>query len=106
MQLLFEGCTSCHGGTVELPLSPAVSYANLVGKPPPNYAQPPVDESCGVVLVNPGDAAGSYLFQKLTLDPPCAGSQMPLDDIGQTEPIAPCAQTLVHDWIELGAMND
>jgi len=106
VQLLFEACTSCHGATVELPLVPAQSYANLVGKAPPNYAQPPTDESCGVVLVKPGDPAASYLFQKLSLDMPCAGSRMPLDDIGQSTPLAACAQTLVHDWIELGARND
>jgi hypothetical protein len=106
MQLLFRACTACHGREVELSLAPSVSYANLVNVPPPNYASPPTDESCGVVLVKPGDAAGSYLFQKLSLDAPCAGSRMPLDDIGSPAPLAQCAQTLVHDWIELGAQND
>ena len=106
VQLLFRACTSCHGPEVELPLVQAVSYSNLVNMPPPNYANPPTDESCGVLLVKPGDPTGSYLFQKISLDMPCAGSRMPLTDIGTPAPLAQCAQTLVHDWIELGAQND
>ena len=106
VQQLFQRCTTCHGATVELSLGPAVSYANLVDKPPPDYTHPPTDESCGITLVRPGDPAASYLFQKLSLDPPCAGSRMPLDDIGQTQPLEPCALTLVHDWIQAGALND
>ena len=106
MQQLFRACTTCHGAQVELSLAPAVSYGNLVNKPPPNYANPPTNESCGVLLVVPGDPTNSYLFQKLSLPTPCAGSRMPLDDIGTPAPLAPCAQTLVHDWIQLGAQND
>jgi hypothetical protein len=105
-RLLSGTCTTCHGATVELDLTPSVSYDNLVGKPPPNYATPPTDESCGIVLVRPGDPTGSYLYQKLSLDLPCAGTQMPVTDIGTPSPLVPCAQRLIHDWIAAGALHD
>jgi hypothetical protein len=105
-RLLSGTCTTCHGAMVELDLEASVSYGNLVGKPPPNYADPPTDESCGTVLVKPGDPVGSYLFQKVSVDMPCAGSRMPLTDVGTTSPLVPCAQVLIHDWIAAGAPND
>ncbi len=104
MQRLFSGqCTVCHMHGVPLDLSPSVSYANLVGQAPPSYTNPPTDESCGKVLVNPGDPTGSYLYQKVTLDPPCAGGQMPRTDIGTAAPLEPCRILLIHDWIASGA---
>ena len=107
VQRLLTGiCTTCHVATVELDLQPAVSYANLVNRPPPNYTTPPTDESCGIVLVKPGDPAGSYLYQKVSLDMPCAGGRMPQTDIGLPSPLVPCAQALIHDWIAAGAPND
>ena len=107
MQRLFTStCTTCHTTGVPLVLLPGESYGNLVGQVPPNYSDPATDESCGVVLVKPGDPAGSYLFQKLTLDPPCAGSRMPRNDVGGFSPLIACEQLLVHDWIAAGAPND
>ena len=106
VQRLFQACTSCHGTGVELPLSPAVSYANLINAVPPSYTVPPTDESCGVVLVKPGDPDGSYLYQKVALDQPCAGSRMPVSDIGAAAPLAACAQAVIHDWIAQGAQNN
>lgn len=104
MQRLFSGrCTTCHTSGVELDLTSAVAYANLVGRPPPSYADPPTDESCGGVLVKPGDPASSYLYQKVSLAQPCAGSQMPRTDIGTSSPLTGCLQQLVHDWIAAGA---
>jgi hypothetical protein len=106
VQRLFDGsCTVCHAPGVELVLVPATSYANLVGRPAVSYANPMVDESCGGVLVTPSDPDHSYLYLKLATTP-CAGSQMPLSDIGISEPLAPCALALVHDWIAAGAAND
>ena len=104
-KLFSSACTVCHQPGVELVLAPATSYANLVGQPAVNYANPMVDESCGGVLVTPSDPEHSYLYLKLAMTP-CAGSQMPLDDIGDSEPLAPCAIALVHDWIAAGAPDD
>jgi hypothetical protein len=107
MQLLFDdSCTVCHTHGITLDLSAGVSYANLVGKMPPSYTDPPVDESCGMVLVKPGDPAGSYLYQKVTLAPPCAGGQMPRTDIGTPAPLEACAIGLIHDWVGAGAPPD
>ena len=105
-RLFTAACTTCHTVGVELNLASDVSYQNLVGRTPPNYSNPQTDESCGRVLVSPGDPAGSYLFQKLSTASPCAGSQMPLTDIGTPSPLAPCALALIHDWIAAGALND
>lgn len=107
MQRLFTSvCVTCHTQGVELNLGAQVSYGSLVNQPPPNYADPATDESCGMILVSPGNPDGSYLFQKLSAAQPCAGSRMPLNDIGVTAPLAPCALALVHDWIAAGAPND
>jgi hypothetical protein len=107
VQNLFTGtCTTCHGLGVELDLAAGVSYAMLVNQTPPSYADPPTDESCGKVLVSPGDPTGSYLYQKVTLDPPCAGVQMPRTDIGTSAQLIPCEQQLIHDWIAAGALDN
>ena len=104
VQQLFSGiCTTCHTTGVTLDLGPSVAYANLVGRTAPSYTQPPTDESCGGLLVKPGAPDASYLFQKVSNAHPCAGSQMPLNDIGVPSPLQPCAQTLIHDWIAAGA---
>ncbi len=103
VQRLFDqACVICHAPGVELDLEPGVSYADLVGRTAPSYAQPPTDESCGGVLVTPGDPAASYLYQKLA-GTPCAGSQMPVGEIGAPAPLQPCALALIHDWIAAGA---
>ncbi len=105
VQLMFGYCTNCHNTGVPLDLSTG-AYGNLVNKPPPPYTNPPVDESCGGVLVKPGDPTGSYLFQKLSLATPCAGIQMPNNDLGISVPLPACVQLLVHDWIAAGAPNN
>ncbi len=99
-------CTTCHTTGVELDLGEGVSYGNLVNKVPPNYAVPPTNEACGGLLVKPGDPAGSYLYQKLSSAQPCAGSQMPANDLGIAVPLAACEQAAIHDWIVAGAPND
>jgi len=105
-RLFTSACVVCHAPGVELDLGASVSYTNLVDRPPPSYADPVTDESCGVVLVAPGNADGSYLYQKLASPQPCAGSRMPLSDIGVPEPLAGCALALIHDWIAAGAPNN
>lgn len=107
MQRLFsDRCTSCHAPEVPLLLTPGASYANLVGRMAPSYTNPDVDESCGGLLVAPGNPDGSYLLQKLSLATPCAGVQMPRTEIGLSNPVEACVLTLVHDWIAAGAPND
>ena len=103
-RLFTRSCTRCHDALVELDLLPQVSYGNLVGVAAPNYADPATDESCGGLLVTPGDPDASYLFHKVATTP-CAGSPMPLSEVG-VSPLEPCAQTLIHDWIALGAHDD
>lgn len=98
-------CTECHIAGVELDLAPSVSYANLVGVMAPSYLNPPTDESCGGVLVVPGDPAASYLYLKLTTTP-CAGSQMPVTELGAPAPLPACELAALHDWIAAGAPND
>ena len=105
-QIFTTTCTRCHTA-VELDLSVSDVYAHLIDKPPPTYVNPPTDESCGMVLVKPGDPTASYLFAKLSLATPCAGLQMPLlVESGTPYPLPACEQALVHDWIAAGALDD
>ena len=107
VQVLFSTiCTTCHTATAELDLRAPASYGNLVGKPAVNYAMPPTSDSCGGLLVQPGQPDASYLYIKVSSDTPCAGSRMPLTDIGTTSPLIPCEQAVFHDWIAAGAPND
>ncbi|MEO6772070.1 MAG: hypothetical protein ABI467_03500 [Kofleriaceae bacterium] len=105
-QIFHMSCVVCHTAGVELDLGIADSYANLIGRMPPNYANPLTDESCGAVLVAPGDPDSSYLYRKLTLAQPCAGSQMPIGELGISYSLPPCELALVHDWIAAGAADD
>lgn len=106
VQRLFDvECVICHTTGVPLDLA-AGAYAQLVGQPAPDYVNPPTMDSCGGTLVVPGDPASSYLMVKLTSPAPCAGSEMPVTDIGASAPLAPCATTMIHDWIAAGAPND
>jgi hypothetical protein len=104
-QIFTARCTTCHGASVELDLAPQVSYANLVNRVAPNYSNPFVDESCGGVLVKPGDPTASYLYQKLA-PTPCAGASMPRTDLGLPSPIPNCELAAIHDWIAGGAANN
>ncbi len=107
MQELFRtNCTVCHASGVELDLTATASYANLVGRPPPNYVNPMTDEACGATLVVPGNPDASYLYRKLTLAAPCAGSRMPIGELGASYALQPCELQLVHDWIAAGAQDD
>jgi hypothetical protein len=95
-QIFDDNCTSCHAGEAALDLSAGHSWANIVGQASPSL------ESCGGILVAPGDPDGSYLYQKLTNDHPCAGSRMPRGDI-QAYPLPACVTDLVRSWIAGGA---
>ena len=77
-QIFDDNCTGCHGTGAVL-------------------------ESCGGTLVVPGDPVSSYLYQKLTLSHPCAGAQMPLDELFTSQPLPECMTSIVRDWIQAGA---
>jgi hypothetical protein len=95
-----RGCnlTTCHGNFANggLDLRPGSSYLELVNVP----AENPVAASAGKLRVMPGDAAGSFLAQKLrgTLIPG-EGGQMPL--IGT--PLPQQEIDLIEAWIDGGA---
>ena len=96
-QLFDDNCTACHSSFAALDLSRGASYAHIVGRPVP------AAESCGGTLVVPGDPASSYVYQKLTVSHPCAGSQMPLDELFISQPLPDCMTSIVRDWIQAGA---
>lgn len=96
-QIFDDNCTACHGTGAAMDLSPGVSYAHIV-----NHAVPPI-EACGGTLVVPGDPASSYVYQKLTLSHPCAGAQMPLDELFTSQPLPDCMTSILRDWIQAGA---
>ena len=96
-QIFDDNCTGCHGTGALMDLSRGISYAHIV-----DHAVPPI-ESCGGTLVVPGAPASSYLYQKLTLSHPCAGGQMPLDELFTSQPLPDCMTSIVRDWIQAGA---
>ena len=96
-QIFDDNCTTCHSAFADLDLSRGASYAHIVGHSVPSV------ESCGGTLVVPGDPASSYLYQKLTVSHPCAGSQMPLDEFFMSQPLPDCMTSIVRDWIQAGA---
>jgi hypothetical protein len=96
-QIFDDNCVTCHSGGAALDLSAGVSFAHIV-----NHAAPAV-ESCGGILITPGDPAASYLYQKLTVAHPCAGMQMPLDELFASQPLPDCVTGIVRAWILAGA---
>jgi hypothetical protein len=92
-------CTTCHSAT-DVDLTRAKLLDTLVRRAVPTYEQ--TDESCGGLLVVPGDAGVSYLHQKLTQAQPCAGVQMPRGEFASAA-LMNCEQQLVTDWINAGA---
>jgi cytochrome c5 len=96
-QVFNDNCTVCHnGGPANIDLLPDVSWGNLVQK------QAPPPETCGGLLVTPGDPSASYLYQKLTTFAPCSGQQMPLGEIGPS-PLPTCVTDIIRNWIMEGA---
>jgi hypothetical protein len=89
--------SGCHAGArpkESLSLEPGKSYGALVGKPA---------SQCGErLLVKPGDAAQSYLVQKIMGVELCSGSQMP--KAGQGLPAAELGK--ITDWICQGAPDN
>jgi hypothetical protein len=87
----------CHGGAnpqLGQNLAAASAYASIVNVPSV--------EKPSLMRVKPGDAADSYLYQKITGAPGITGSRMPL--IGG--PLAGSDITLIQQWINAGAPNN
>jgi hypothetical protein len=99
-----ESCASCHCCSDPLLLTTGMAYAQIVNRKAPSSAAG-IDESCGGVLVKPGDPDASYLYQKISTTSPCAGQPMPRAEF-QLSPLQECEQDLVRRWILAGAPDD
>jgi hypothetical protein len=87
-------CAGCHavgGGSAGLTLGGANSHLNIVNVPSTQVS--------GLMLVQPGNAAQSYLFEKINCDMPQVGIRM---RPGSAMTLA--QQALVRDWINQGAL--
>lgn len=94
-------CAGCHsaGGLADqsgiaLRLTAAVSYDLLVDRMSVQDAS--------LTLVVPGNAAASFLFQKVNSDTPAVGSRMPLARAA----LADADVELIRLWIDEGALNN
>jgi hypothetical protein len=96
-QIFGAECRSCHSVGAVLDLSPDVAWTNLV-----NHTE--TAETCGGILVVPGDPDASYLYQKLSSNAPCTGERMPRGEFGP-DPLPDCVVALVRDWIAAGASD-
>lgn len=99
-------CARCHDPAhpvvpeaptfVALPLTADAAYGALVGRP--------AHEACGGTLVTPGNPAASYLYHKLTDDPPCEGKRMPHPGaLASRPPLADAHLATIAGWIRDGA---
>lgn len=84
-------CAGCHPPSQGLDLQEGKSLASIV-----NVAS---REAPSLVLVKPGDAAQSYLYQKVSQAKPAAGVQMPRNG----DPLTPAEQSMIRNWIQQGA---
>jgi len=105
VQKVFDNaCIGCHCCDDPLTLTDGRSFMQLVNRPAPNTSRN-TDETCGGVLVTPGDPSKSYLYQKISTTMPCAGQPMPLQEF-QFIPLPMCEIDLVRRWIQAGAPNN
>jgi len=99
--ILTSVCATCHqqGGAADLEgiplrLTADAAYDMLVGRASVQQSD--------LLLVAPGDAEQSYVFQKISRDNPPVGLRMP-----QFAPPLPETQiALIRDWIDQGAMDN
>jgi hypothetical protein len=92
-----QTCTECHSGpfaTGGLHLEANQAYGNIV-----NVAS---NEQPDVKRVLPGDAANSYLYQKVAGAASISGGRMPLG----REPLSASDIELIRQWINAGAPNN
>jgi len=108
LAIFAERCVRCHDPAhpfvleaptfVDTPLTPALAYDALVGKP--------AHETCGGTLVKPGDPAQSYLFHKVNDPTPCDGKRMPHPGmLAVTNPLPAAQLDTIAAWIRGGAMR-
>jgi hypothetical protein len=104
--ILATSCARCHDPAhpvvpetltyIALNLTASGAYAALVNKN--------ATETCGGVLVTPGDPSKSYLYAKVTQDAPCDGQRMPHQGMLARTPPLPADQIAVFEtWIRTGA---
>jgi hypothetical protein len=95
--------SSCHGNGGKqfgLTLDTEESFGSMINV----AATHPGAAAKNKVLVVPGDAANSFLYQKLLGPAPDEGGIMPS---GQKEPLGPdCQLRAVRDWINAGALDN
>jgi hypothetical protein len=104
-EILAASCVRCHDPAhprvletetyVAMNLTTSGAYAALVNKP--------ATQTCGGVLVTPGDPSKSYLYAKITQDTPCFGQRMPHQGMIQTPPLLVDQIAVFETWIRDGA---
>ena len=104
VQAIFDSrCVLCHDKAKHgLPTFPQLSlvasdaHAALVNKA--------ATETCGGILVVPGNPDRSYLIHKLTQATPCDGLQMPRPfEIIKSPPLSADQVAVIRSWISSGA---
>jgi hypothetical protein len=88
------GCHSGPNPQMGQNLSATTAYTNIVNVPSM--------EKPSLLRVKPGDAANSYLYQKITGAPGIVGSMMPLAG----GPLSASDMALIQQWINAGAPNN
>lgn len=90
----FEGC---HGAATSA-FPPRIANAQMATAEDVRAALEGISNASGKLLIKPGDAAGSYLFARLT-DPAAGPSIMPLG----MDPLDAADIELIRRWINEGA---
>jgi hypothetical protein len=91
--------TGCHvpgNPMANLILSRGFAYGALVGQT--------ATELPSMKRVNPGDSSTSFLYQKISKNPPPVGWQMPAPATGSV--LSDAEKSAVERWIDLGAPNN
>jgi len=91
-----------HGGS--LVLEAGVAYANLAGPPPPSPANTPASQA-GMLRVDPGNPANSFLITKLTLPTAFDSRFMSRMPLGK-QPLTAEQIDNIRAWILRGALPD
>ena len=104
VQAIFsDRCVNCHDKTLtglprfpQLSLTPSDAHAALYNKA--------ATETCGGVLVVPGDPDKSYLIKKVTEATPCEGQRMPRPfEVLPASPLTDAQIATLRAWISAGA---
>ena len=100
-----ENCARCHDPAYPVvPETPTFVALALTPDPYGALVGQPAHEACGGTLVVPGDPAASYLYHKLTDNPPCEGLRMPHPGmLASRPPLSDADLATVAAWIRGGA---